>query len=217
MTTLRAFFNPISSARTAVADDTTTGLPPEHLDLPPAPKKARFREDELRSEDGEDGPPPPSSLVRAAPAPCPGPGPMPAHLALELETMDPSWLAVLLPELRKPYFAKVKGRLSEELQGGRSVYPALEDVYAWSRACPFEEVKVVLLGQDPYHGVGQAHGLAFSVQPGVPPPPSLLNIYKELERDPALEPPFRTVPGKALRHGHLLSWSTQGRPHEASR
>lgn len=90
--------------------------------------------------------------------------------------------------------------ISEE-QLGKSIYPDNSDIFRALEACPFEKVKVVILGQDPYHGAGQAHGLCFSVQKGVKIPPSLFNIYKELQSDVGVTPP---------QHGHLIDWAQQG-------
>lgn len=90
--------------------------------------------------------------------------------------------------------------ISEE-QLGKSIYPDNSDIFRALETCPFENVKVVILGQDPYHGAGQAHGLCFSVQKGVKIPPSLVNIYKELQSDVGITPP---------QHGHLIEWAQQG-------
>lgn len=120
-------------------------------------------------------------------------------LDLELRTLEDSWLAALHEELTKPYFLSLKRFLrSQKAQ----VFPPAEDIYSWSRFCPLNKVKVVILGQDPYHNYGQAHGLAFSVKPPTPPPPSLQNMYKELAS---------CVPGfEAPRTGHLTPWAEQG-------
>jgi uracil-DNA glycosylase len=90
--------------------------------------------------------------------------------------------------------------ISEE-QTGKIIYPPQEDIFCALDACTFDRVKVVILGQDPYHGAGQAHGLCFSVQKGVKIPPSLVNIYKELQSDVGVTPPT---------HGHLIDWAKQG-------
>ncbi|KIJ52541.1 hypothetical protein M422DRAFT_58685 [Sphaerobolus stellatus SS14] len=131
-------------------------------------------------------------------------------LNLELETMGKSWLKVLLNEIKKPYFLSLKRWLHSEglsdgssTGGGRSakIYPPARDIYSWSHT-PLGRVKVVIVGQDPYHGSGQAHGLCFSVPKGVAPPPSLKNIYAELQR----EYPQFTAP----KHGNLTSWAANG-------
>ncbi|KAJ2324497.1 uracil DNA glycosylase, partial [Coemansia sp. RSA 2681] len=125
------------------------------------------------------------------------------RFSLEYSTMDPSWLKHLRGEFTKPYFLSLKRFLETQAANKKTVYPAAGDVYSWSRYAPFSRVRVVILGQDPYHGPGQAHGLAFSVQPGVRVPPSLANIYKGLARD---------FPGKfvAPKHGYLGGWAEQG-------
>uniref|UniRef100_A0A6A7FWX5 Uracil-DNA glycosylase n=2 Tax=Hirondellea gigas TaxID=1518452 RepID=A0A6A7FWX5_9CRUS len=117
------------------------------------------------------------------------------------KTIGRSWFTALKPEFSKPYFKKLSDHVTEERKKC-TVFPPPRDVYSWSHHCSVDAVKVVILGQDPYHDVGQAHGLCFSVQPGVTPPPSLKNMYKELESD---------IPGfKAPRHGFLEGWATQG-------
>lgn len=112
-----------------------------------------------------------------------------------------SWLNVIGSEFEKPYFQK----LSDFVDGERKtekVFPAEEDVFNALKLTPYDKVHVLLLGQDPYHDDGQAHGLAFSVKDGVKTPPSLANMYKELLTD---QPGF-TVP----KHGHLEKWAEQG-------
>jgi uracil-DNA glycosylase len=111
-----------------------------------------------------------------------------------------SWKKHLAGELRKPYFQQLQEFLEEQRQK-HEVFPAAEDVFAALEYTPYDAVKVVILGQDPYHDVGQAHGLSFSVRPGVRPPPSLLNIFKELKADLGCVPP---------KHGDLSSWAKQG-------
>lgn len=122
-------------------------------------------------------------------------------LDLEINTLDDSWLSVLSQELTKPYFLKLKEYLKKE-RASQTVFPPEKDVYSWSRHTPFDRVKVVIIGQDPYHNVGQAHGLCFSVQAPCPAPPSLKNMYKALKND---YPSF-VVP----KHGSLLGWADQG-------
>ncbi|KAG0659291.1 hypothetical protein C6P46_005221 [Rhodotorula mucilaginosa] len=131
-------------------------------------------------------------------------------LALEATTLHPSWLEHLQDELRKPYFLDLKRFLwseglrgTQDRQGGKlKVFPPARDVYAWSRYTPLRDVKVVILGQDPYHDDGQAHGLCFSVRPGVRIPPSLRNIYKEIKE----EYPEFDVP----KHGNLTALARSG-------
>ncbi len=105
-------------------------------------------------------------------------------------------------EFEKPYMVSLKTFLQQEKQNGFTVYPKGSDIFNAFNHTPFEKVKVVILGQDPYHGTGQAHGLSFSVQKGVVPPPSLKNIYKEL----ADEFPDFKIP----THGELTAWTNQG-------
>jgi uracil-DNA glycosylase len=114
--------------------------------------------------------------------------------------LPPSWRAVLADELEKPWFHALEAFVDAERQQS-TVYPPEEDVFNAFKATPYEDVKVLLLGQDPYHGPGQAHGMCFSVRPGVKPPPSLVNMYKELRDDLGC-----TIP----KHGHLVSWAEQG-------
>lgn len=116
--------------------------------------------------------------------------------------LEPGWFEVLKDEFEKPYMKSLKSFLQQEKQAGFTIFPKGADIFNAFKYTPFEKVKVVILGQDPYHGVGQAHGLSFSVQKGVVPPPSLKNIYKEL----ADEFPDFKIPG----HGELTSWADQG-------
>lgn len=112
-----------------------------------------------------------------------------------------SWTQVLGDELEKPYIQRLLSFLQQQIQQGKVIYPS-PDLYLHALNCVnFKRVKVVILGQDPYHGPGQSHGLCFSVLPGVKTPPSLLNIYKELQRDLGI-----TIPN----HGYLQSWAEQG-------
>jgi uracil-DNA glycosylase len=115
--------------------------------------------------------------------------------------MEASWKEVLEDEFKKPYFKQVADHLKTEKTQGKTIYPPGSLIFHAFDATPFEEVKVVILGQDPYHGPKQAHGLSFSVQKGVPPPPSLINIFKELHDDVGIPIP---------QHGHLEKWAQQG-------
>jgi uracil-DNA glycosylase len=110
------------------------------------------------------------------------------------------WYERLEAEFAAPYFADLKAFLVHE-RAARTVYPRGRDIFNAFQRTPFDKVRVVILGQDPYHGPGQAHGLCFSVQHGVPPPPSLVNIFKEIERDLGIPPPA---------HGDLSAWADQG-------
>lgn len=124
-------------------------------------------------------------------------------MQLEKRTVrfEPSWLKVMGDEFEKPYMQKLRSFLKAELDSGQQLFPRASDYFAAFDATPFDKVRVVILGQDPYHGEGQAHGLCFSVQPGVALPPSLLNIYKELEADLGIP---------RVREGHLMKWAEQG-------
>lgn len=110
------------------------------------------------------------------------------------------WDEVLEEEFQKQYFKDLMQKVEEEYNT-RTIYPPRDKVFSSLKLCDFKDVKVVLLGQDPYHGYGQAHGLCFSVLPGVTPPPSLKNIYKEMQSDV-----HTTIPN----HGCLVAWAKQG-------
>ncbi len=114
--------------------------------------------------------------------------------------IEESWKKILFDEFQKPYFEALKTFLVEEKKH-YTIYPSGANIFAAFNHTPFERVKVVILGQDPYHGVGQAHGLSFSVQEGVPHPPSLQNIFKELRDDIGCNIP---------KNGTLTSWADQG-------
>ncbi len=119
----------------------------------------------------------------------------------DISRLDPSWAGVLGDEFEMPYFKELEVFLTKEANSGATIFPDSENCFAAFNAAKFEDVRVVILGQDPYHGEGQAHGLCFSVKKGVRPPPSLLNIYKELEADLGIA---RT------REGDLTKWAQQG-------
>ena len=112
-----------------------------------------------------------------------------------------TWQTVLGEEKKKPYFQKILSFVKEEQAKGKRIYPPDGDIFNAFKYTPFEDLKVVILGQDPYHGEGQAHGLCFSVQRGVQPPPSLKNIFKELHADLGVPIPS---------HGNLEKWAKQG-------
>ena len=112
-----------------------------------------------------------------------------------------SWKNNLSDEFVSPYMADLRAFLLEEKSNGKQIFPKGNEYFRALDLTPLEEVRVVILGQDPYHGAGQAHGLCFSVRPGVRPPPSLANIYKELESDLGITPP---------KHGFLEHWARQG-------
>ncbi|NBM56049.1 uracil-DNA glycosylase [Proteus sp. G2669] len=113
-----------------------------------------------------------------------------------------TWHDVIGAEKEKPYFHQIMSQVAQQREAGKIIYPPQEDVFNAFRFTPFENVNVVILGQDPYHGPNQAHGLSFSVRPGVPAPPSLVNMYKELEKEYS--------DFKRPNHGYLESWAKQG-------
>lgn len=113
---------------------------------------------------------------------------------------DPSWIDVLKDEFEKPYFLEMEETL-KKAYAEEVVYPPKNELFSALNLTPFSKVKVVIIGQDPYHGPGQAHGLSFSVKRGVKIPPSLVNIYKELEDDLKLKTP---------KDGYLEAWARQG-------
>jgi uracil-DNA glycosylase len=116
-------------------------------------------------------------------------------------TLHESWKAPLQAEFDAPYMAALKDFLVGERDKGKRIFPKGSEWFHALDVTPLERVRVVILGQDPYHGEGQAHGLCFSVKPGVRPPPSLINIYKEMQDDLGLKPPS---------HGNLEAWARQG-------
>lgn len=111
-----------------------------------------------------------------------------------------SWQDLLAPEFSKPYYQQLREFLKGEYRT-QKIHPDMFHIFEALELTPYEQVKVVILGQDPYHGENQAHGLSFSVQPGVKVPPSLQNIYKELAADLGIPP---------VSHGYLVSWAKQG-------
>ncbi|HKS14500.1 MAG TPA: uracil-DNA glycosylase [Pseudomonas sp.] len=115
--------------------------------------------------------------------------------------LEPSWKTALRAEFEQPYMQQLRDFLRQEHAAGKEIYPPGPLIFNALNSTPLDKVKVVILGQDPYHGPGQAHGLCFSVQPGIATPPSLVNIYKEMQRD--LNIPI-------ARHGCLQSWADQG-------
>ena len=115
--------------------------------------------------------------------------------------MDESWYQLLHLELEKPYMRDLKQFLIQEASFGKTIYPPSQEVFQALCQTPLNEVKVVIIGQDPYHGPGQAEGLCFSVPKNIPPPPSLQNIFKELQSDLGIPKPS---------HGHLSHWAKQG-------
>jgi uracil-DNA glycosylase len=115
--------------------------------------------------------------------------------------LDPEWLTLLQPEFDAPYMQQLRAFLANEKAIGKIIYPPNSLWFNALNHTPFSQVKVVILGQDPYHGPHQAHGLCFSVLDGVKPPPSLVNIFAEIKRDIGCEP---------SSHGNLTAWADQG-------
>ncbi len=115
--------------------------------------------------------------------------------------VDPSWLPALQPEFASGYMARLREFLVAEQAAGKRIFPRRSDWFRALQMTPLPAVRAVILGQDPYHGAGQAHGLCFSVPAGVPPPPSLVNIYKELRSDLGIATP---------PHGCLAAWARSG-------
>lgn len=115
--------------------------------------------------------------------------------------LEKQWQKLLSSELEKPYMSDLWDFLQQERESGKVIYPSNDDIFAALNLTPFNQVKVVILGQDPYHGPNQAHGLSFSVKPGVKIPPSLVNIFKELKEDMGIEAP---------QNGMLNNWAEQG-------
>lgn len=122
------------------------------------------------------------------------------NTAAETETAT-TWSDVLTGEREQPYFRELLDFVESERRAGKTIYPKNAEIFSALSSTPFTSVKVVILGQDPYHGPNQAHGLCFSVRPPTPPPPSLMNIFLELESDLGLVKP---------RHGNLEAWARQG-------
>ena len=118
----------------------------------------------------------------------------------DLPALPPDWLEILAPEFRKPYWAKLQQFVAEE-RASYDVYPPAADMHSALLMASYRDANVFLLGQDPYHNTGQAHGLCFSVRPGIEVPPSLVNIYKELRDDLGCRIP---------NNGYLVPWAQQG-------
>lgn len=120
---------------------------------------------------------------------------------MSLDNVHESWLPCFTQESSKPYFRKLEGFLTAESSKGKTIFPESQNIFSWATLCPVDQIKVIILGQDPYHDHDQAHGLAFSVKRGIKPPPSLRNIWKELEADVGIKKPS---------HGCLEGWARQG-------
>ncbi|HQQ75295.1 MAG TPA: uracil-DNA glycosylase [Pseudomonadales bacterium] len=115
--------------------------------------------------------------------------------------LDPEWLQLLQSEFDAPYMQQLRAFLAAEKAAGKTIYPPGALWFNALNHTPFSKVKAVIIGQDPYHGPHQAHGLCFSVLEGIQPPPSLVNIFSEIKRDLGIEPPS---------HGNLTAWADQG-------
>jgi uracil-DNA glycosylase len=116
--------------------------------------------------------------------------------------INESWQKVLQPEFNKPYFNNLVEFLKTERAAGKVLHPPGQLIFNAFEQTPFNKVRVVILGQDPYHGANQAHGLSFSVLKGIKPPPSLVNIYKEIQQDIGVQMP--------MQYGNLIQWAQQG-------
>lgn len=115
--------------------------------------------------------------------------------------IESSWKKALKKEFNQSYFQNIVAHLKTEKLQGKTIYPRGGDLFRAFNTTSLDKVKLVIIGQDPYHGAGQAHGLSFSVQKGIAPPPSLLNIFKELKEDVGIDMPY---------HGDLTHWAEQG-------
>uniref|UniRef100_A0A3P9QFD9 Uracil-DNA glycosylase n=1 Tax=Poecilia reticulata TaxID=8081 RepID=A0A3P9QFD9_POERE len=192
--TINSFFSPVSKKRAnevnepeenaqepvSIKKQKCASVPPEQQSPPPSPLSSDQLERMARNKR--------AALERLASGQTP-PG------------FGASWRKELAAEFGKPYFKQLMQFVSEERKR-HTVYPPAEQVFTWSKVCGITDVKVVILGQDPYHGPGQAHGLCFSVKRPVPPPPSLENMYKELATD---------IDGfQHPGHGDLTGWARQG-------
>lgn len=112
-----------------------------------------------------------------------------------------SWQKILGTEFEKDYMKELQQFLFSEISQNKTIYPQGDEIFSALKFTPYQKVSVVIIGQDPYHGEGQAHGLSFSVKPGIKPPPSLKNIFQELQSDLGITP---------SAHGYLKSWADQG-------
>ena len=115
--------------------------------------------------------------------------------------IEQSWKNALWPEFEKDYFKNLTDFVRDEYLSGKTIYPAAKNIFNAFNLCPIDDVRVVIIGQDPYHEPGQAHGLCFSVESGIDLPPSLINIYKEIESD---------LGHKSITNGDLSDWARQG-------
>lgn len=123
-------------------------------------------------------------------------------MSIDKFKIENEWDSILAEEMDKPYYKELERFLDEEYEA-RTVFPPRDEIFTAFRYTPYDNVKVLLLGQDPYHEVGQAHGMAFSVQKGVKQPPSLVNIFKEIDSDLGITPP-------PMDNGCLIPWAESG-------
>lgn len=123
------------------------------------------------------------------------------HFKIAMTDSTTTWADILGNEKSQPYFKSILEFIAQEKSAGKIIYPAQNELFNAFKETPYDQVKVVIIGQDPYHGPGQAHGLSFSVKPGIKPPPSLKNIFQELHTDLNLPIPD---------HGCLKKWANQG-------
>ncbi|MGE4429854.1 MAG: uracil-DNA glycosylase [Sphingobium sp.] len=140
-------------------------------------------------------------MTDTAPSPAPAPAPSASGGTRPQPKLDASWARPLADIFAAPVMGNLRQFLMAEKSAGKRIFPKGSEYFRALDLTPLDTVRVVILGQDPYHGEGQAHGLCFSVQRGVRPPPSLVNIYKEMKADLGLDPP---------RHGNLTHWAEQG-------
>lgn len=122
-------------------------------------------------------------------------------ISCEIQQSTDAWADLLRDEKQQPYFQSLLNYIKQERAKGHTIYPPQGDLFNAFKYTPLNALKVVIIGQDPYHGPGQAHGLSFSVPPGIAIPPSLRNIFLELKNDLSIDPP---------KHGCLTSWASQG-------
>ena len=140
-----------------------------------------------------------------------------AETILRLDNVHESWLPCFEQEASKPYYKKLMTFLESEFSKGSKIFPEPSNVFSWASHCPVDQIRVVILGQDPYHDDGQAHGLAFSVKKGIKPPPSLRNIWKELGEDLGIiKPSHGCLEGWAMQGVLLLNTSLTVRAHQAA-
>eukprot|EP01031_Cornospumella_fuschlensis_P026286 gene26286-31753_t len=192
---IKTFFTPVSKKSASEADD--AGGPSKKAKLTHGDAVADSKGGEASGNDAI-AITASTSLPATNPTACSSDVP-PVNWA-PMDTMEVTWRQRLVKEYRKPYFQRLVQFLATETRT-HTIYPPSHQIFTALNLCPYDQVKVVIIGQDPYHGPNQAHGLAFSVQHGIPPPPSLKNIFSELEADLGIPKP---------KHGNLEHWGRQG-------